>query len=566
MKTRTFAFITICVITILFSAKIKAYDFEQDGIYYNIVSVSDKTCEVTYKDTYYNSYSGDITIPSTVTYNTQNVTVVGIGNNAFKNCRNLTSISLPNSLKSIGVSAFYDCRLLKELKIPKSVTTISGAFYQLCINLEKIIFEEGSIFKLDNFTVVDTTTGTIVAGNKKSTIPTSGASIIGRDAFIDSELFKLLTIPANINDIDFRAFENCKYLTDLRIEDSDSVLGLSSCFENTSIKNVYIGRNFRVSNDPNTFAKVEYIILGPKVNKIHNGNFKGCHVLKSIRIEGTITEVESYAFYQCWALEDLDFTKIQPEYIGDMMFYQCYKLKEIRFAENTTIKSFGVENLAGAKMYISESLNISEYGLQGCKVNSLIIEDSDKELSLKDVMFVNLYMGRPTNITMGTSFEYKDHSSYIKSIEFGDKITSISVSTDFPKCVNLKSLIFGKNFISMTASTFKPCTKITTIISKNPTPPLNANFDDNVYLNAVVKVPKGSLNAYKEDLHWSKFWNISEMEESSGINNIDNDKTAIVDIYNLQGTLIKKGVLSSEATNGLPKGLYIIGGKKTLVK
>ena len=182
----------------LFSAKIKAYYFEQDGIYYNIVSVSDKTCEVTYKDTGYNSYSGDITIPSTVTYNTQNVTVVGIGNNAFKNCRNLTSISLPNSLKSIGVSAFYDCRLLKELKIPKSVTTISGAFYQLCINLEKIIFEEGSIFKLDNFTVVDTTTGTIVAGNKKSTIPTSGASIIGRDAFIDSELFKLLTIALRI--------------------------------------------------------------------------------------------------------------------------------------------------------------------------------------------------------------------------------------------------------------------------------------------------------------------------------------------------------------------------------
>lgn len=557
MKTRTFAFITICVITMLFSAKIKAYYFEQDGIYYNIVSVSDKTCEVTYKDTDYNSYSGDITIPSTVTYNTQNVTVVGIGNNAFKNCRNLTSISLPNSLKSIGVSAFYDCRLLKELKIPKSVTTISGAFYQLCINLEKIIFEEGSIFKLDNFTVVDTTTGTIVAGNKKSTIPTSGASIIGREAFIDSELFKLLTIPANINKIEDRAFEACRYLTDLKIEDSDSVLTLSYCINKTSIKNVYIGRNFKTSIYPYTFAKVEYVILGPKVNKIHYENFRGCNFLKSIQIGGTITEVENYAFYQCWALEDLDFTKIQPEYIESSMFYQCRSLKLIRFAEGAAINSFSIQT--NATMYISESLKLkSEKSFSGCIVDTLIIEDSDKNLALHDIHFKHLYVGRNTTLT------YTNGTNTVRSIEFGDKTKTFE--SDFSKCVYMDSLIFGRNFSSMSPSSFKGCKNIYKIISKNPTPPLNANFDDNVYLNAVVKVPKGSLNAYKEDLHWSKFWNISEMEESSGINNIDNDKTAIVDIYNLQGTLIKKGVLSSEATNGLPKGLYIIGGKKTLVK
>lgn len=57
-----------------------AYDFEVNGIYYNI---SGSNATVTYGS---NKYSGDVTIPSTVTYNATVYKVTNIGNNAFFGC------------------------------------------------------------------------------------------------------------------------------------------------------------------------------------------------------------------------------------------------------------------------------------------------------------------------------------------------------------------------------------------------------------------------------------------------------------------------------------------------
>lgn len=81
-----------------------AYDFEVDGIYYDVVSLPDMTCEVTYGD---NEYVGDIVIPSTVEYNSRKFTVVKIGDWAFRSCQGLTSVEFPSSLTSIGDNAFY---------------------------------------------------------------------------------------------------------------------------------------------------------------------------------------------------------------------------------------------------------------------------------------------------------------------------------------------------------------------------------------------------------------------------------------------------------------------------
>ncbi len=86
--------------------------FEKDGIFYNIISVADKTVDVTFTgETYYevDEYSGDVVIPQTVNYGNTDFKVVGIGHFAFYNCEGLTSVTIPNSVTSIGNYAFYDC-------------------------------------------------------------------------------------------------------------------------------------------------------------------------------------------------------------------------------------------------------------------------------------------------------------------------------------------------------------------------------------------------------------------------------------------------------------------------
>ena len=55
------------------------------------------------------SYAGDVIIPQNITYSGKTYAVTSIGEAAFFDCYNLTSITIPNSVTSIGVSAFADC-------------------------------------------------------------------------------------------------------------------------------------------------------------------------------------------------------------------------------------------------------------------------------------------------------------------------------------------------------------------------------------------------------------------------------------------------------------------------
>ncbi len=92
-----------------------AYDAYIDGIYYNF-NISTMEAEVTSGDT---KYKGSVEIPETVTYNDGTYSVTSIGQSAFYECRNLTSVTIPNSVTSIGDRAFYYCPGLTSVKCDK---------------------------------------------------------------------------------------------------------------------------------------------------------------------------------------------------------------------------------------------------------------------------------------------------------------------------------------------------------------------------------------------------------------------------------------------------------------
>lgn len=146
------------------SIPVSAYDFEVDGIYYNITSMSNLEVGVTYNtltrvgdvSTYCNdSYSGDITIPETVNYNNRTYAVTSIEESAFgvkdnhysykENYNNhgckITSINLPTNIKTIARCAFKNCRELSEVKLPASLENL-GDYSFYCSSITKIIIPD----------------------------------------------------------------------------------------------------------------------------------------------------------------------------------------------------------------------------------------------------------------------------------------------------------------------------------------------------------------------------------------------------------------------------------------
>ena len=119
-----------------FSIQIKAYDAHINGFYYNL-NKSARTAQVT-SSYNYNDYSGQVTIPSSISYEGTTYNVTSIGNSAFNLCSSLTSVTIPNSVTSIGWAAFNMCTGLTAITIPESVTSIDGVPFCNCTNLSSI--------------------------------------------------------------------------------------------------------------------------------------------------------------------------------------------------------------------------------------------------------------------------------------------------------------------------------------------------------------------------------------------------------------------------------------------
>lgn len=176
----------------------------------------------------------------------ENIITIDIG--TFNSCKKLTTVNLPNSLKSIGNMAFCYCEKLKTIDLPQGLEILGyGVFYK-CESLEEITIPN-SLIKLSNTYGVE---GIFFNCTKlKSVILPEDAleefNLIPAYAFANCSNLVSINIPKSIRKINTKAFLNCKSLEKIIIPDTVEkidVLAFEGC---TKLKEVIISQNTKVN-------------------------------------------------------------------------------------------------------------------------------------------------------------------------------------------------------------------------------------------------------------------------------------------------------------------------------
>ena len=133
--------------------------------------------------------------------------VTEIGDEAFREYRNLYRIDIPDSVVKIGKYAFYECWQLKTITVPKGVKKIEEGAFSRCRTLETVTFN-GVVEEIERCTFDCCVT-------LESIRLPDGVKKICSYAFKECCSLKSISIPDSIEKIDSTAFESCESLKNI---------------------------------------------------------------------------------------------------------------------------------------------------------------------------------------------------------------------------------------------------------------------------------------------------------------------------------------------------------------
>ncbi len=382
---------------------------------------------VTHKPQSFNSYSGNVVIPESVTDNGTTYTVVGIGSEAFKDCNKLNSVVLPNSITYINSEAFYNCSALTVIDIPNSVTKVEKKAFSGCSRLESVMI-----------------------GN--------GVSEISEETFKNCYKLTDVTFGNAVTSIGIRAFYNCYKLPSIDIPNSVTSIGNESFSYCTGLTSVTIG-NSVTSIASSAFYycnQLREIDIPNSVTTIASNAFAECSGLKTLTIGGSVTSIGSSAFSGCTSLETLNFNAVS-----------CASLLNMSPFEDTSISTVNVgdEVKSIPTSFMQSSLTLKSVKL-GNSVTSIGASAFSGCPQLISINFPN------SVITIG-DWAFKNCSS-LTSVSMPNSVTSIGKEA-FSGCKGMNNLIISNSVTTINESSFRLCTGLTSVTIPNSVTSIGKN-------------------------------------------------------------------------------------------
>ncbi len=482
-----------------------------------------------------------IEIPATVHSRNTDFVVTAINKGAFSGITTLTSVTIPQTVKTIKADAFKDCSALKSIKfggtiehcgenafagtainkpiytgnnlvyypacmseykinegteaileyafgtcnemtsitIPTSVKTVYTTSFANCVKLTSIIISEGNkTYDSRNNcnAIVLTAENKIIGGCINSTIP-NGITSVGKSAFANVHIQKI-DIPNSITTIEDSAFYNCE-LTSVTIPESVKEIGASAFNRNKKLAVVNFNAiNSKTNKDFPAFTQCMSLIsvnFGENVAIVPAFSFMNCEELRYATLSNSIKEIGEKAFFGCKMLSYLDLPN-SVEKIGEKAFYESGISEPIHseylfayfppnYATEYSIPE-GIKTIAQwAFIYAGELKSlilpnsvtkIEEESFCDCKLENIVLSDSLEFIGYKAFS----YCTQLNSITLPKSLKTIDKNAFmgcfkLEHVIIPDSITEINDLVFYD--TGLKTITIPKSVKSIKESAFNQC-------------------------------------------------------------------------------------------------------------
>ena len=218
--------------------------------------------------------------------------IVSIGDYAFSYCINLTTVTLPEGLTDIGEWAFSDSDI-SEITIPTTVKSIGGSAFHSCYKLKSIVLPEG-LETIGSFTFY-------YCKKLESVVIPESVTSIGDNAFDTCESLKSLSLPLGLKSIGWFAFIHCRSLESIVLPESLETIPMSVFSECSKLAKITIpGGVTSIGSNAFRGTAITEITIPVSVQVIDSHAFSYCKSFTTLFYEGTAEQWEEIQKRSYW--------------------------------------------------------------------------------------------------------------------------------------------------------------------------------------------------------------------------------------------------------------------------
>lgn len=281
------------------------YPYEGQTLTYIVIDNDAKTVAVSK-----NTISGDLVIPSSVTYDDVEYQVIALSDFAFYNCSELSAVTLPEGLEKIGKSAFEGCTGLENHDLPSTLKEIGDNAYKgssiTSITLPEHlnilgngVFQDSQLAKAVLVADIETLGDDLFyyCNSLSSVFLPLKLNSIGNRTFCSCRNLTEILFPATLESIGESAFDGCG-LNKLVIPNSVKTLGTRAFYENR-IRVLTIGSGLEVIPEEAFAYNNDMLIVNfsEGLKEIALNAFYKAGSITKLQLPGTLTTIGNGAFY-----------------------------------------------------------------------------------------------------------------------------------------------------------------------------------------------------------------------------------------------------------------------------